>query len=71
MAHKHRPVNSSVLRSVSYDHGARELEVVFASTGKAARYAGVSPEMFERMMRAGSIGGHFCRHIKGKIGHSY
>jgi len=52
------PVESTSLRSVGYDLGARELEVEFSS-GRIYSYAGVPPEAYDWLMRSKGKGGYF------------
>jgi len=49
-----RKVNSSKIRSVGYDEKLRTLEVEH-SDGTVFQYAGVSQEVYRRMMSAPSI----------------
>ena len=51
-------VNSSKLRSVGYDEGARTLEVEL-SNGQVYQYVGVYPEVFRRLMAAPNITAFF------------
>jgi hypothetical protein len=60
----HMPVDSKLLKSIAYEDGV--LEVVF-NKGTAYRYAGVTPEQFDAMKSADSVGGHFLREIKPKL----
>jgi KTSC domain len=57
------PVNSSALKSIGYDAEKRELEVEFAPD-KAGNpviwgYPNVTPETYEQIMQAKSVGSAF------------
>jgi hypothetical protein len=58
-------VESTSLRSVGYDPGARELEVEFSS-GRIYSYAGVPPEAYDWLMRSKGKGGYFNRMIRDR-----
>ena len=58
-----QPVDSSNLRSVGYDPEARILEVEFHSGG-IYRYSGVLEAAYRGLMRAGSKGSYFHKHIR-------
>lgn len=63
----HVPVDSKLLASIAYDADAKALEVVFSKSGARYRYDGVTPEQFDAMKSADSVGGHFLREIKPKF----
>lgn len=61
--------NSSMLSHVGYSPEDRILRVQFKNGG-AYDYQDVPPEMHRALMKAESIGGHFCKEIKNKFSHS-
>lgn len=63
-----QPVQSSMLAAVGYDEANKTLAVTFTSGKKGIvyRYAGVSPEVYEEMKLAKSIGTFFGQRIRGK-----
>ena len=54
---------STNLQSVGYDERTETLEVQFVS-GRVYQYYGVSADMHDRLMQAGSKGEFFNAHIK-------
>ncbi len=63
------PVSSSNLASVGYDLENATLEIEFHSSG-IYQYHGVSVDVYEGLMSAGSKGSYFDQNIK-KAGYSY
>jgi hypothetical protein len=59
-----QPVTSSFISSIGHDGGVLEVEF---TNGKVFRYAGVSPETYQALVTAPSIGRHFGAHIRGKF----
>lgn len=57
------PVTSSNIEAVGYDPG---LLRIWFKNGSAFDYAGVTPEEYESLIQAGSIGKHFNAEIKSK-----
>lgn len=65
----HQPVKSSNVKSVGFDPDTQTLEVSF-SHGGTYRYEGVSPQKYQELMAAPSVGKHIHTHIKGSHKHS-
>lgn len=68
------PVKSSLITHVGHDPANNELQVRFHGTGdkvkgKLYRYGNVTEEQFAEMMAAKSIGGYYCRIIRGNADH--
>jgi hypothetical protein len=59
-----RAVQSEMLNLVGYDSKAQILEVVF-NTGDHYRYFEVSPDEYDGLMSAESIGQYMHKHIIG------
>ena len=59
-----RPVASSCLTDIGYDHEARVLMLGFQHGG-VYRYRDVPPFVFEGLMNAASLGQYFQRHVRG------
>lgn len=57
------PINSSALKSVGYDANSRILRAEF-NNGALWDYADVSPEKYEALLGAESVGRHFHAFIK-------
>ena len=60
--HRHA-VNSSVIRTLTYDEEHNILEVEFR-TGRVYQYSAVSPVEYDELLRANSIGEFFNREIR-------
>jgi hypothetical protein len=61
-------VKSSLIESVGYDSGKKQLHVVFKKTrGRKYIYEGVDPEFYDSFMDAESIGSFFMHKIKGQF----
>ncbi len=58
------PVGSSNLSTVGYDPRLRVLEIEFHNGG-VYRYSGVSQQVYDGLMGAGSKGQYFHAYIKG------
>jgi hypothetical protein len=63
-----RPVQPSTMRSIRYDHGARELEIAFAS-GKTYRYQNVPLKVYVDLLKSGSKDEFFNTNIKREFAH--
>ena len=63
----HIPVSSSNLRSIGYEPETATLEVEF-NNGSVYQYHGVSKEIFDSFMQAGSKGSYFNANIKNNYG---
>jgi hypothetical protein len=61
-----KPVASSNIEAIGYDHKTRVLSVKF-KTGSIYKYEDVSPEHYEAFMAADSKGEHLAQHIRGKF----
>jgi hypothetical protein len=59
-----KPVTSSTVVSVGYDHETRTLEVEFKSG--TYQYFDVPPERHNALMSSESLGRHFGEHVRGK-----
>ena len=59
-------VESSNIRSVGHDPATNTLEVEF-KTGAVHRYAGVPPDLADRLVRAESVGRFFNQHVKTRF----
>jgi hypothetical protein len=64
-----RPVQPSTVRSIRYDHGARELEIAFAN-GSICRYQNVPLKIYVDLLDSGSKDEFFNAKIKGEFAHS-
>lgn len=62
----HEITDSSMLTKASYDAGSRQAIFTFKSNGAAYRFDGVTPDVFEKVIGAPSVGGAFNENIKGK-----
>ncbi len=61
----HTPVESSQIKSIGYCPVTNTLSVVFNhGTGATYQYPGVTPDVFEKFMKAGSKGQFFGQHVK-------
>jgi hypothetical protein len=58
------PVESSAIAALAYDAGTRTLSVRMTRTDSVYEYLDVSPEQFEELRTAGSIGQYFNQTIK-------
>jgi len=56
-------VKSSNIKSVGYDERIKILEIEFKGGGLYEYYA-VQKDTYEHLMKAGSIGSHFHKHVK-------
>lgn len=63
---KQIPISSTMFASIGHD-GEGTLEVVYKSTNRAYRHAGVTPEQFQALLAADSVGLHFNRHIRSQF----
>ncbi len=68
------PVKSSLIVAVAHNPADNELLVRFHGTGDKQegplyRYANVTAEQFAEMMAAKSIGGYYCKMIRGNADH--
>jgi len=61
-----RPVQPSPVRSVRYDHGARELDIAFTS-GKIYRYQNVPLKVYVDLLDSGSKDEFFNANVKGEF----
>ena len=59
-------VQSSMLTSLGYDAGSRQVVATFKSNGDRWRYDGVPPNVYEEVIGAESIGKAFSSLIKGR-----
>jgi hypothetical protein len=55
--------NSTNIQAIGYDPAERRLRVVFKNSG-TYDYEDVPPETHHALMKADSVGKHFCAHIK-------
>ncbi len=62
-------VASSNITSIGYDSGSQTLEVEFHS-GTIYQYYGVSENMYDELMKAGSKGRFLNTYIKNAYGYS-
>lgn len=60
-----KPVSSSNIRSIGYDHNSKKLEIEFHSGG-IYQYFNVPLEIYEELMSRPSHGKYFHRNIKNK-----
>jgi hypothetical protein len=60
-------VQSSALRSVSYDEAAHALRATFRASGRSVVYEDVPQELYDALMFADSIGAFFNTHIRGRF----
>jgi hypothetical protein len=58
-----QPVESSMFRSIGYEPISRTLELEY-NNGYVEQHSGISPEAYESLLAAPSIGKHFHQHIK-------
>lgn len=59
-------VQSSLLTSLEYDAANRQAIATYKSNGDRWRYDGVTPDVFESVLGAPSVGSAFSSMIKGK-----
>ena len=59
------PVDSTQIHSIGHDPDSNTLAVRFSHGNTLYHYAGVSPEKFEALRNADSVGSHLGKHIKG------
>lgn len=59
-----QPVESSQIKSVGYDPATQTLELEFVQGGSVYRYSNFTPEDYDKLMAADSIGSHFFKNIK-------
>lgn len=57
------PVKSSNIAKLGWHDGVLHVEF---SNGGLFSYSGVTNQMYEELMKAGSIGSHFAKHIRSK-----
>lgn len=57
------PVKSSNISKLGWNDGVLHVEF---SNGGLFSYAGVTSQMYEELMKAGSIGSHFAKHVRPK-----
>ena len=62
-------VYSSAVDEIGYEDG--KLVVVWKRTGKTSTYAGVPPELAQRVMNAPSIGQALRASVQGTYSHGY
>lgn len=60
-----RPVTSSNVDAVGYDHATRTMHVRFKGGGTYAHHD-VGPEEHRALVTAKSLGSHYHAHFKGK-----
>lgn len=58
------PVTSSQIKSVGYDAATQTLELEFVHGGSVYQYQPFSPDAYQALMSAPSIGSHFLKQIK-------
>jgi hypothetical protein len=61
-----KPVKSSVLAFVGYDHEKQELQVVFKK-GSVYLFREVPRSVYQDLMAAESIGAFFLKNVKGRF----
>jgi hypothetical protein len=61
-----QPVQSSTMRSIRYNHNARELDITFIG-GEIYRYLNVPLEIYVGLIAAGSKGAFFNNNIKDEF----
>jgi hypothetical protein len=66
---KRQEVDSSMLDSVGYDEKTKTLEVEFTSGG-VYQYFDVEKEVFEKLMKADSLGSYFYHNIRDDYDYS-
>lgn len=60
-----KPVKSSQIKSIGFDSETSTLEVEFASESNPIwHYQPITPEGFNEMMKAESVGKYFHAHVK-------
>jgi hypothetical protein len=60
-------LQSTALRSVSYDEASRALRATFRESGRTYVYQGVPPELYDALLFADSIGAFFNAHIRDRF----
>jgi hypothetical protein len=60
-------VDSSLIKSVSYDPATSVLTVVMAEGNETYEYKGVPESVYKELMTAESKGTYFVKNIKGKF----
>ena len=61
-----QPVESSLIKEISYDATTKALTVVFVETNEKYLYKNVPEEVYKQLMAADSKGTYFVKNIKGK-----
>lgn len=62
-------VNSSSIASIGYDPESKQLYVEYKNGGVYA-YQGVTPEHYQTLLNAKSLGSHVVKHIKPHFKHT-
>ena len=66
-----KPVQSSNLDAIGYDHDTKTLHVRFKGNSGTYTYEGVPADVHDRLTAPNqSIGGAFHKHVKGKFPHT-
>ena len=60
------PVKSSNIKAIGYDKAAQRLAVQF-SNGTLFHYEGVTPDAYQGLASAESVGKHFGSHIRSNF----
>ena len=59
-----KPVESSLINAVGYDHENEELTIAFKTNGQKYLYKGVPASLYSGLLNAHSVGQYFLRNIK-------
>lgn len=63
------PVKSSNIAATGYDPHSKTLAITFKGGNKTYHYEGVSPDLFDQMHKAESVGKFVVAHVTGKFKH--
>lgn len=62
-----KPCESSNIQACGFDPDTSTLAIQFKGKGTVYHYAGVTPEIYEKLRSAPSLGQFFQLHIRGKF----
>jgi len=65
-----KPVKSSQIAAIGYDETSKTLAVKFTNGKAEYRYANVSPDLFDGLLKSKSAGSFFNGNIRNKFKHT-
>jgi secreted Zn-dependent insulinase-like peptidase len=66
---EHKPVKSSNILTVAYNHETQVMEVLFRGQDTPYSFKKVPKHVYQGLMEAESPGGFFHQHVKGQYEH--